>query len=80
MKDRLDRGQVTDADKDKLKETIRALKEQLDIGKEGARKGTSYAQACVTARENVQKWFMETGIRLPRTDVVNRPAVSPHRQ
>lgn len=63
-KDRLDRGQVADADKDKLKDAIRVFKEQLDLGKEAARKGTSYAQACVTARENVQKWFMETGISL----------------
>lgn len=63
-KERLDRGQVADADKDKLKDAVRALKEQLDLDKEAARKGTSYAQGCVTARENVQKWFMETGIRL----------------
>src|SRR6185436_12675282 len=63
-KERLDRGQVADADKDKLKDKVRTLKEQLDLDKEAARKGTSYAQSCVTARENVQKWFMETGIRL----------------
>ena len=63
-KDRLDRGQVADADKDKLKETVRTLKEQLDRAKAAAREGASLAQGCVTARENVQKWFMETGIRL----------------
>jgi hypothetical protein len=63
-KDRLDRGQVADADKDKLKETIRALKDELDVRKDDARKGTSIAQGCVAARENVQKWFMETGIPL----------------
>jgi hypothetical protein len=63
-KDRLDRGQVADADKDKLKDTIRALKDELDARKDAARKGTSVAQGCVTARENVQKWFMETGIPL----------------
>jgi hypothetical protein len=63
-KDRLERGQVADADKDKLKDTVRTLKEQLDGNKEGARKSTSVAQTCVTARENVQKWFIETGIRL----------------
>jgi hypothetical protein len=49
-------------DKDKLKDTIRALKDELDVRKNDARKGTSIAQGCVTARENVQKWFMETGI------------------
>lgn len=63
-KDRLDRGQVADADKEKLKETVRTLKDQLDRAKAAARSGTSIAQDCVTARENVQKWFMETGIRL----------------
>ena len=63
-KDRLDRGQVADADKDKLKDTVRALKDELDVRKDDARKGTSIAQGCVTARENVQKWFVETGIPL----------------
>lgn len=63
-KERLDRGQVADADKDKLAETVRTLKDQLDRAKAAARSGTSIAQDCVTARENVQKWFMETGIRL----------------
>jgi len=63
-KDRLDRGQVADADKDKLRESVRLLKEALDTAKGGARKGTSDAQACVYARENVQKWFAETGMRL----------------
>lgn len=63
-KERLDRGQVADADKDKLKETVRLLKDALDANKEAARSGTSKAQSCVTARENVQKWFMEAGIPL----------------
>jgi hypothetical protein len=63
-KERLERGQVADADKDRLKETVRTLKEQIDNNKDAARSGTSKAQGCVTARENVQKWFMETGIRL----------------
>jgi hypothetical protein len=63
-KERLDRGQVADADRDNLKDKIRLLKEALDANKDAARSGTSKAQGCVTARENVQKWFMETGIRL----------------
>ncbi len=63
-KDRLERGDVADADKDKLKDTVRALKDELDARKEAARRGTSVAQDCVTARENVQKWFAETGIPL----------------
>lgn len=63
-KERLDRGQVADADKDRLKDTISALKDELDARKEAARKGTSIAQSCVNARENVQRWFMETGISL----------------
>ena len=63
-KDRLDRGQVADADKDRLAETVRALKDELDRAKDAARRGTSIAEGCVTARENVQKWFMETGIPL----------------
>jgi len=63
-KERLDRGEVADADKEKIKDTVRLLKEALDASKDAARSGTSKAQGCVTARENVQKWFMETGIRL----------------
>lgn len=63
-KDRLDRGQVADADKDKLKDAVRALKDELDTRKGDARKGTSLVQDCVRAREDVQKWFMETGIAL----------------
>jgi hypothetical protein len=63
-KDRLDRGQVADADKDKLKDTVRTLKEQLDGNKEAARRGTSVAETCVRTREDVQKWFAETGTRL----------------
>jgi len=63
-KERLDRGQVADADKDKLKNEVRLLKEAIEASKEGGRSGTSKAQACVTARENVQKWFTETGISL----------------
>ena len=63
-KDRLDRGQVADADKDKIKDAVNALRAELDKGKNGARTGISVAQGCVTARENVQKWFMETGISL----------------
>ena len=63
-KERLDSGQVADADKDKLKDAVRVLRDALDTAKNGARRGTSDAQACVTGRENVQKWFMETGIRL----------------
>lgn len=63
-KERLDRGQVAEADKDKLKNEVRLLKEALDASKDAARSGTPKAQACVTARENVQKWFMETGISL----------------
>ncbi len=63
-KERLDRGQVADADKDRLKETVRTLKDQLDRAKALAREGTSIAQGCVRAREDVQKWFMESGIRL----------------
>jgi len=46
-KERLDRGQVADADKDKLKETVRTLKEQIDANKDAARSGTSTAQGCV---------------------------------
>jgi hypothetical protein len=63
-KDRLDRGQVSDADKDKLKEAVRLLKDDLDGRKDKARANISVAERCVRAREDVQKWFMETGIRL----------------
>jgi len=63
-KERLDSGKVNDSDKDKLKDTVRDLKDELDRRKEAARKGTSLAQDCVRAREEVQKWFIDTGIPL----------------
>lgn len=63
-KERLDRGQVPDADKQRLAETVRTQKDELDRAKEAASKGISIAQDCVTARENVQTWFKETGISL----------------
>ena len=63
-KERLDGGKVNDSDKDKLKDTVRDLKDELDRRKDAARRGTSDAQACVSAREDVQKWFMDTGIPL----------------
>lgn len=64
MKDRLERGQVADADKDRLKDTVNTLKQQLDGNKEAARRGISVAETCVRSREDVQKWFAETGIPL----------------
>jgi len=74
-KEQLDSGKVNDSDKDTLKETVRVLKEQLDRAKAAAREGTSIAERCVTARENVQKWFIENGIRLTeqtRDDALNQ--------
>jgi hypothetical protein len=64
IKPRLDRGEVADADKDKLAQTVRTQKDELDRAKEAASKGISIAEKCVAARENVQKWFKETGIPL----------------
>jgi hypothetical protein len=63
-KECLDSGKVNDSDKDRLKDAVRDLKDDLDRRKEAAYKGTSRAQDCVRAREDVQKWFMETGIPL----------------
>jgi hypothetical protein len=63
-KERLESGKVNDSDRDKLKDSVRDLKDELDRRKDAARRGTSDAQACVRAREDVQKWFMETGIPL----------------
>jgi hypothetical protein len=63
-KDRLDRGQVADADKDKLKDSINAMKQELDNNKSAARSGTFVVQGCVDARVAVQKWFIDDGIRL----------------
>ncbi|MGN6109484.1 MAG: hypothetical protein ACTHU0_30535 [Kofleriaceae bacterium] len=63
-KERLDSGRVNDSDKDKLKDTVRDLKDELDRRKDAARRGNSDAQACVRAREDVQKWFTDTGIPL----------------
>ena len=55
---------MNDSDKDKLKDSIRDLKDELDRRKDAARRGTSTAQDCVRAREDVQKWFTDTGIPL----------------
>ncbi len=63
-KDRLDRGNVADADKDRLKDSVNAMKQELDANKAAARAGTSVAQSCVDARSAVQKWFIDDGIRL----------------
>lgn len=63
-KERLDRGQVNDSDKDRLKDNVRLMREQIEINKEGARRGAKLADACVTARKNVQKWFAGTGVPL----------------
>jgi hypothetical protein len=64
VKDRLERGDVNDADKDRLRQTIRDLKEELDARKEGATRSIPIAKRCVAAREDVQKWFSDTGIPL----------------
>ncbi|HLL25379.1 MAG TPA: hypothetical protein VK427_24755 [Kofleriaceae bacterium] len=63
-KERLDSGKVNDSDRDKLKDTVRDLKDELDRRKDAARRGTSDAHACVRAREDVQKWFLESAIPL----------------
>jgi hypothetical protein len=63
-KERLDSGAVNDSDRERLKDTVRDLKDELDRRKDAARRGTSDAQDCVRTREDVQKWFMETGIPL----------------
>jgi hypothetical protein len=43
-KDRLDKGDVNDSDKDKLKDTVRALKDDLDQRKERARRNTGWVR------------------------------------
>lgn len=53
-KDRLEGVQVADADKHKLKDTVRTLKEQLDNSKEGARRSTSVAQSKLIDQDSVQ--------------------------
>lgn len=61
-KDRLEKGEVNDSDKDKLKDTVRALKDDLDQRKDQARRNTSLADTCVQRREDVQRWFEEKAI------------------
>lgn len=63
-KERLESGKVNDSDRDKLKDSVRDLKDDLDRRRDAARRGTSDAESCVRAREDVQKWFMESGIPL----------------
>jgi len=46
-KTKIDRGEVNDADRDKLKDTIRDLKDELDKRKEGARRGASVARGAI---------------------------------
>jgi len=63
-KERLDRGQVNDADKDKLRDNVRLMKDQLDANKEAARRAAQQADDCVKARKDVQKWFADVGVPL----------------
>jgi hypothetical protein len=63
-KEQLDQGRVADSDKERLAKTVSDLKEDIEARKEAASKGVPIAEGCVTARENVQTWFMKTGIPL----------------
>jgi hypothetical protein len=63
-KDQLDNGKLNDSDKETRKNEVSRIRDALDANKELARKGTPIAEVCVRSREDVQKWFIETGIRL----------------
>jgi hypothetical protein len=63
-KKQLDSGSIADADKDRLKQTIRELKDDLDARKDAARKGIEPADKCVRARTDVQEFFERVAIPL----------------
>jgi hypothetical protein len=63
-KEQLEQGNVADSDKERLAKTVSDLKEDIEARKEAASRGIPIAEGCVTARENVQEWFMKTAIPL----------------
>lgn len=61
-KKQLESGSINDSDKDRLRQTIRELKDDLDARKDGARRGIDPADRCVRARTDVQTFFEKTAI------------------
>lgn len=73
-KDRLERGQVADADKDKLEDTVRTLKEQLDANKDAARKGSSVAEPASVRARMSRSGSPKPASRSPSARVMRRSA------
>ena len=61
-KRKLSSGQIADADKSRLEQTIRELKDKLDARKAAAPDVMKIAQGCIDARAKVQDWFKSTAI------------------
>ena len=55
-------GRVADADKGRLEQKIRELKDKLDSRKSAAPDVMKIAQGCIDARARVQDWFKNTAI------------------
>ena len=61
-KKQLSDGRVADADKGKLEQKIRELKDKLDSRRAAAPDVMKIAQDCIDARARVQDWFKNTAI------------------
>lgn len=61
-KKQLSDGRVADADKGRLEQKIRELKDKLDSRRSAAPDVMKIAQNCIDARKNVQDWFKNTAI------------------
>jgi hypothetical protein len=65
-KSRLASGKIADADKSRLEQTIRELKDKLDARKSAAPDVMKIAQNCIDMRAKVQEWFK--GVAIPLTE------------
>jgi hypothetical protein len=61
-KRKLATGQIADADKSRLEQTIRELKDKLDARKNAAPDVMKIAQGCIDMRARVQDWFKDVAI------------------
>ena len=61
-KRKLSSGAIADADKSRMEQTIRELKDKLDARRNAAPDVQKIAQNCIDARARVQEWFKNTAI------------------
>lgn len=67
-------GKYAKSDEETFKRSIRDMKDKLDAKKQAGVDGQKVANACIAARDNVQKWFEKTAI--PLTESTRDSALS----